>query len=81
MPTFFFTKLHTQEKSYMREYVQLLMEIFGVTMSKGQYRTALQALQAIIKFQSATNKQNGLRLEDMDDESLMRLIEGYTKGD
>lgn len=60
----------------MREYIQLLTEIFSATMAKGQYRTALQALQALIKIHCGP-KNNMPRLEDMDDESLMRLIEGY----
>ncbi len=62
----------------MREYIQLLTEIFSATMAKGQYRTALQALQTLIRIHCGSNNKNNVpRLEDMDDESLMRLIEGY----
>lgn len=59
----------------MKEYIGLLMEIFDATMGKGQYRTALQALQAIIKARQETNI-NFTQLEELDDVTLAGLISG-----
>jgi uncharacterized membrane protein YfhO len=63
----------------MLNYLELLTDILTATMSKGQYHTALQALQTMIRFSHVNNKNQFTRLEELDDETLKGLIANYNQ--